>query len=151
MIHTATKILHFDYGHRVLGHKGKCVNLHGHHGIVQITASAPTDLMGMVIDFSILKERFGEWIDRNWDHNMILHPEDPCIQSIPWMQLQDKKPFELRIAKQALNPTAENLAGFLMQLSNSLFAFEIADRNLKFISIKFWETPSCCAEVRTHE
>ena len=34
--HKITKKIDFCYGHRLLEHKGKCRNLHGHNGVLEI-------------------------------------------------------------------------------------------------------------------
>jgi 6-pyruvoyltetrahydropterin/6-carboxytetrahydropterin synthase len=56
-----TKIIERDMGHRVLNHKSKCSNLHGHRYKAYITmegeiiqAKGDTN-EGMVIDFSDIK------------------------------------------------------------------------------------------------
>ena len=77
---TVTRKLEWDSGHRVLNHGGKCRHLHGHRYVAEITVEA-TQLndLGMVVDFSLIKERVGKWIDENWDHNFLAHPEDPIL------------------------------------------------------------------------
>ncbi|MFW5872193.1 MAG: 6-pyruvoyl trahydropterin synthase family protein, partial [bacterium] len=70
--------IHFCYGHRVVKHENKCANLHGHNGVVWIHAT-PTkqkDQVGRIIDFSVLKQKVGGWIDEHWDHTMILWEQD---------------------------------------------------------------------------
>ena len=53
---TITKKLEFDYGHRVLGHEGKCRHLHGHRGVAEVTVYAPSlDNLGRVVDFGAIK------------------------------------------------------------------------------------------------
>ena len=53
-----TRRLEFDAGHRVLGHEGKCKNLHGHRYSAEITVTAPDlDGLGRVIDFGVIKEK----------------------------------------------------------------------------------------------
>ena len=62
---TATRRLQFAAGHRVHGHEGKCRHLHGHNFVVFLTAAAENlDAVGRVIDFGVLKERIGGWIER---------------------------------------------------------------------------------------
>src|SRR5256714_14107274 len=68
------------YGHRLLDYSGKCRHLHGHNGRAVITlAAAALDELGMVIDFSRLKDVVGGWIDQTLDHQMILHKDDPVL------------------------------------------------------------------------
>ena len=70
---TATRRLQFCAGHRVHDHESECRNLHGHNYVVFLTAAStsddPLDKLGRVIDFGVLKEKFGAWIDEWWDHD----------------------------------------------------------------------------------
>ena len=52
-----TKTFEFSYGHRLVGHNGKCRYLHGHNGVVEVDIDADhLDAMGMVIDFGDVNE-----------------------------------------------------------------------------------------------
>ncbi len=98
-----TKEIWFCYGHRLLNYNGKCANLHGHNGKAVITVETATlDELGMVIDFGQLKTTIGKWIDENLDHKLLLHKDDPVIESL-------KKLGETYVAVE-VNPTAENIA-----------------------------------------
>ena len=84
-----TKKIEFDYGHRVLGHEGKCCYLHGHRGVAEVTVCAVddggVDDLGRVVDFGVVKEVIGGWIDEKWDHNFLLHKDDPlCALHREW-------------------------------------------------------------------
>lgn len=137
---SCTRRLHFCYGHRLVNHESKCATLHGHNGYVEISAT-PTkslDALGRVIDFSVLKEKIGGWIDENWDHTTILCAEDSvtikALQNIP----RKKDLFIL-----PYNPTAENLAKYLL--------WEVCPKLLKgsgviVYKVIFRETDNCSAE-----
>ena len=106
-----TRRFEFDYAHRVLWHQGKCANLHGHRGVAEVTVSSPElDPMGMVVDFAVLKDKVGGWIDEFWDHNLLLHYLDPLAEYVPSItgHLPGKKPFIFD--RELGNPTAENMA-----------------------------------------
>ena len=61
---SCTRRIQFCAGHRVLGHENKCANAHGHNYVAYISArSNDLDKVGRVIDFSVLKEKIGGWID----------------------------------------------------------------------------------------
>src|SRR5215813_6067779 len=102
---TVTRRLQFAMGHRVYGHEGKCRHLHGHNFVAFVTASATSlDEVGRVIDFGVLKERIGGWIDREWDHAFVV-----------WDGDAEARAALERVAGQRIyllpsNPTAENLA-----------------------------------------
>jgi 6-pyruvoyltetrahydropterin/6-carboxytetrahydropterin synthase len=137
---TAVRKVHFCYGHRVMNHESKCATLHGHNGIVWIHATPIIDLdnLGRVIDFSVLKEVVGGWIDTNWDHTMILFSEDKITCELVSKAPSFKKPYIME-----KNPTAENLAHHLL--------YDICPKILKgkgviISKITFWETENCYAE-----
>lgn len=157
MIVTCTRRIQFCAGHRVLGHENKCAALHGHNYVVYVYARAEcpelqegefvVDSIGRVIDFSVLKERIGGWIEDNWDHGFILHKEDRGardalgIMSVHMEQCENRKPQKLFL--MPYNPTAENMARFLVT--------EIAPRvmggtNVTIHKCVVHETENCSAE-----
>ena len=80
-----TRRLEWDAMHRIPGHEGKCRAFHGHRYVAEITCAAPTlDALGRVVDFGVIKQRVGTWIDENWDHTAILaaHDTDPAAEAI---------------------------------------------------------------------
>ncbi len=106
---TCTRRLQFCAGHRVWRHEGKCAQPHGHNYVVHVTASAELDAIGRVIDFSVLKERIGGWIESEWDHGFVYCVDDLLMRHA--LALMDaKKTFAL-----PQNPTAENLADYLLR------------------------------------
>lgn len=135
-----TRLFGFDYGHRVLGHEGKCASLHGHRGTAEVTCTADRlDSLGRVIDFSKIKELVGGWIDEHWDHTMILHCDDPLLS---YSVKNDnvfgpKRPFDMGLG----NPTAENLASLLLETANDL----LEPYGIRAVQVRFWETPNCFA------
>jgi 6-pyruvoyltetrahydropterin/6-carboxytetrahydropterin synthase len=97
-----------------------------------------TDPLGRVIDFGILKEKLGGWIDENWDHGFILFEKDregrEALGYIPNQKvyLMDK------------NPTAENMAEHLLkEVAPSL----LRGTGVAVVKIVLWETENCYAEV----
>jgi len=137
---TCTKRLEFDYGHRVFQHESKCRNLHGHRGVAEITAYAPEqDSLGRIIDFSVLKERVGKWIDDNWDHNMVLFDQDvEALKSVRWIK-DGREPFAA-----PFNPTAENMAKYLLEV---VCPEVLKDTGVKVVKVVLHETPTGRAEA----
>jgi 6-pyruvoyltetrahydropterin/6-carboxytetrahydropterin synthase len=156
-----TRKLEFDAGHRVLGHEGKCRHLHGHRYVAEITCQAPRlDSLGMVVDFSVIKSKVGGWLDANWDHNFICHPEDPIAglwslqssraESIgnslrPMKQVADnifqgKAPFIM--PPEYANPTAENMAAYLYSIAWQL----LRTHHIDVTAVRLYETPNCWAD-----
>ena len=134
----AVRIIKFDAGHRVVNHESKCRTLHGHEYKAEIFAEGSLDSLGRVIDFSVIKQVIGTWIDEYLDHNMILFNQDPDLHFIEQCSGM-KKPFVV-----PFNPTAENLASFLIQKSNEL----LAGSGVRVSKIKLWETSNCYVEAR---
>ncbi len=124
----------FCYGHRLWQYQGKCSNFHGHNAKVRITLrQAHLDDMGMVIDFSQIKNEVEQWIQTNWDHKTILCAEDPLL---PLLRNQGVSCIEFES-----NPTAENFAKKIFELTDRL--------GLPVQSVEFWETSKCFAKYES--
>jgi len=143
-----TRKIEFDAGHRVLRHESKCKHLHGHRYVAEITVgSFELDDLGRVMDFGVVKEKVGKWIDDHWDHNIILHPEDPLIillenssKDICDEVIGGKDPY---IMPPTMNPTAENMAHVLFDVCRKLI-----DSPLSVLQVRLYETPNCWADHR---
>lgn len=137
---TCTRRIEFDAAHRILNHESKCKMLHGHRYVIEASfAAKKLDDLGRVIDFGVIREVLGSWIDDNFDHNTILSKKDK--------KLGDKIASETgqKIFYLNENPTAENIAKFLMEeICPKLFA----KKNVKCTAIKLYETPNCYVETK---
>jgi len=131
--------VHFDAAHRLIGHKGKCNNLHGHTYSLEVTVVADKlDELGMVVDFSILKGEIKSWIDTYFDHNVILWSQDKDLgESIAAVTKQ-------KIYYMPYNPTAENMAFYL---KSNIFSKMFASYNFTISCVKLQETHSCSVSV----
>ncbi len=128
-----TKIITFASAHRLLEHEEKCRFLHGHNYKAHITISGDIDRLGRVIDFSDLKKKSKDWIDKNWDHNILLNEKDPLTQIVIEFA-QDGKPYLFKG-----NPTAEIMARELFYIVKDLFPY------LKIDSVIIYETETSYA------
>lgn len=130
MSYSVTRLIGFCYGHRLLNYSGKCRFLHGHNGLIEVTVrSAKLDKLGMVMDFTEIKEKIQRWVDAELDHRMILSDKDPLIPEF-------KKRGEPFVALKG-NPTAEAIARYI---------FDYARRQkLPVASVRLWETPNSIA------
>lgn len=139
---SCTRRLQFCSGHRVMGHENKCAHLHGHNYVVEITAEPSggrgLDGIGRVIDFSVLKEKVGGWIEDNWDHGMVLHVEDP------WYEVMAKAEPTQKLRVMPYNPTAENMAKFLLE---QICPQVLADTGILVTRVVVHETENCWAEA----
>lgn len=137
---TCCRKIHFCYGHRVMNHESKCATLHGHNGIIWVHATPVVGLddLGRVIDFSVLKEKIGGWVDKYWDHTMIIFKDD-----IATIELLKKAPAYKDIFILDRNPTAENLANYLLW---EVCPKELGGSGVIVNKIVFWETENCFVE-----
>jgi len=136
---TCTRRIEFDAAHRIINHESKCKMLHGHRYCLEATfVAADLDNLGRVIDFGVIREVLGGWIDDNFDHNTILSIKDKKLgEKIAEITGQ-------KIYYMAQNPTAENIANYIFsEICPKLFA----DKNVKCVAIKLYETPNCYANV----
>lgn len=158
----------FDAGHRVVNHESKCAHLHGHRYTVEIYATQKLeqppvaevlvmpkaeylDDVGRVIDFSVLKERIGGWIDDAWDHGLILWAADPLLKDIKNMIVATPEVSEGRCIgimqkyyEMPYNPTAENMAKYLLE---EICPRLLGGTGVYVTKIRLWETPNCFAEA----
>lgn len=137
---SAVRKISFCYGHRVMNHESKCSNLHGHNGVLWVHACPiqGLDTLGRVIDFSSMKKIIGNWVEENWDHTMIIFKDDRHV-----IELLEKIPQEKKIFIMEKNPTAENLAHYLLwDICPKLFK----GMNIIIHKIVFYETENCYVE-----
>jgi 6-pyruvoyltetrahydropterin/6-carboxytetrahydropterin synthase len=123
----------FCYGHRLLNYAGKCRHLHGHNGRAILTLeAAQLDELGMVTDFSRIKEVVGGWIDRTLDHRMLLHRNDPAL---PFLKKLGEPLYLLDV-----NPTAENIARLIFDFARG--------EGFPVVEVQLWETDNSFATYR---
>ena len=136
---TATRRIQFAAGHRVFGHEGKCRYLHGHNFVALVTAAADDlDAVGRVIDFGVLKERIGGWIERAWDHGFIVWQDDAQARRA-LDAVEGQKTYLL-----AGNPTAENLADHLLRVVGPDM---LAGTGVRLVKVTLHETENGIAEA----
>lgn len=140
---TIVRKLDIEAGHRLQKHESKCHNAHGHHYIFDIKCAinhhvrrAELDDVGRVVDFSVVKELVGGWLDENWDHGMIIEKGDP-IETL--LRTHHQKLFLLDSP-----PSAENLARHLYGVANQL----LRPQGVGVLKVRCWETPRCYADFK---
>lgn len=125
-----TREIRFCYGHRLLNYDGKCRHLHGHNGRAVITLQAPQlDRLGMVMDFTQIKQVVNTWIDETLDHRMLLHRDDPVLE---YLKKQGEPVYVMDV-----NPTAENIARLIFDFT--------AAQGFPVVEVQLWETDHCYA------
>jgi len=138
---TCTRRLEWDAMHRIPRHESKCAAFHGHRYAAEITCVADSlDDRGRVIDFGVVKERVGGWIDTNWDHTAILMrgDPDPAIAALAASNAAHGRP----VYWMDVPPTAENIAAALAAKAQEL----LADTGVRVVRLRVWETPNGSAE-----
>jgi len=135
-----TRKIHFSAGHRVFKHEGKCANPHGHNYCAHITAEADQlDQVGRVIDFAVLKEKIGGWIEEYFDHTFLVFKDDfEMIEALKMIK-SPKKPFIC-----PFNPTAENIAHYLLHV---VCPQQLKETRVTVTELKLYEGENCYVEV----
>lgn len=129
-MYRVTREIRFCYGHRLLHYDGKCRHLHGHNGRAVISLQADRlDPLGMVMDFTQIKEVVTGWIEETLDHKMLLHRDDPVL---PFLRQLSEPVVVLDV-----NPTAENIARLIHDFAVS--------KGFPVVEVQLWETDHCYA------
>jgi 6-pyruvoyltetrahydropterin/6-carboxytetrahydropterin synthase len=124
-----------------MGHENKCMTLHGHNYYVSLTAEADQlDSVGRVIDFAVLKNIVGQWIDEHWDHTTLVFEEDTKTLELLNQMPGNKPPFVC-----SFNPTAENMASYLLQ---ELCPKLLDGSGVTVTLVHLEETQNCSATAR---
>ncbi len=132
-MYSVTKEIHFCYGHRLLGHRGKCRDLHGHSARAVIRLESETlDALGMVVDFKDIGDFVKSWLESEIDHNLLLCRDDPVL---PLLQAAGE-----RVLAMDANPTAENIAKLIFD--------RVAAGGFPVTEVALYETASAHASYR---
>ncbi len=150
---TISRRLEFDAAHRVTRHESKCSHLHGHRYVALVhvrAADGLLDAVDRVIDFGVVKQIVGGWIDAHWDHGALLKRDDTL--TLPASDGQPARTMRFAELLQAQGwrvycidgePTAEVLAGELLRVAGEL----LAPHGIAIDHIELFETPNCAARV----
>lgn len=135
---TATRYHDFSAGHVVMGHEGKCAQLHGHNYRVHFTVESvgALDSVGRVVDFSVIKH-LGDWLEENWDHKFLIRHDHPLRK--PLVQLDSAS-----MVVCSFNPTAENMGQYLL---HEVGPYTLLNSGARLIRVVVEETRKCSAEV----
>lgn len=132
----------FCAGHRLLNHENKCANLHGHNYLVEFYVTGnEVDSIGRVVDFAVINRLFKGWIDEHWDHGFLLWDQDEeAIEALKMVRPN-------RLYLLPYNPTAENLARYLLTVIAPPLIESIKGYDLRMTKVVVWETENSSAEV----
>ena len=133
-----TRRFQWSMGHTLKEHRGPCKNLHGHNYVGYFTFETSTlNSEGMVLDFSAVKELVGSYLDLNLDHRFLVHEGDfraPFLREI-----------DGRVVTLSFNPTAENLAFYLLEVLGG--EVHTSDLPVHLTKVLLYETENCYAEA----
>ncbi|ASA21742.1 6-pyruvoyl trahydropterin synthase family protein [Paenibacillus donghaensis] len=134
---TVCKIFTFDSAHQLIGHQGKCSNLHGHTYKLEVvlkgipSSEEGTSGEGFVIDFSEIKSKVKAIVIDRLDHAFLAMGNEPVLETLT---LTGSK-----VAQLSFRTTAENMSCYI--------AHTLKQAGLPLYSVKLWETPTSWAEV----
>ena len=108
----------FDSGHRLLNYDGKCAYPHGHTYRAEIfLESTELNSLGLVYDFTDLKDRIKTWTDDNWDHAFLVNSQDQELieglnstELVRLYKFQDENP-SCEVMSRKLYETTTELCG----------------------------------------
>jgi 6-pyruvoyltetrahydropterin/6-carboxytetrahydropterin synthase len=110
----------FSSAHQLRGYKGKCENLHGHNYKIEIYArGAELDNIGLLVDFGDLKTA-----------------ADEVVQYLDHRNINELEPFD-----EELNPSAENLARYILERVSA----QVGDERVQVYKVRCFETPTSVA------
>lgn len=155
-------------GHRVVGHESKCRHLHGHnykfhfkvapkHGCGKVVTRGKLvedglDNVGRVIDFSVVKTTLCQWLEDNWDHKFLHWEHDSVINSLiviastefarenNLVKDEDYDPFVDSLVSLPFNPTAENLAAYMVDVIGPQL---LDEHGVELVECTIEETSKC--------
>ena len=94
--------------------------------------------MGRVVDFGVIKDRVGGWVDQHWDHTAILLEGDPEAGPVAEANERLGRP----VYWMDVHPTAENIVAELAAVAQRL----LEDAGIRVERVRLWETPNGSAE-----
>lgn len=122
------------------GYPGKCKNVHGHEYFFEVEVGGlELNNYGMLIDFGDIKEVCDEWIQKNWDHGVIVNKDDSNF-----LNFLNSEGSKYWIAQWEGNTTAEHMSKFLAET----FFNELKSKNnsISYLTMRVWETDTSVAQ-----
>ncbi len=151
-------------GHRVVGHESKCRHLHGHnykfhfkvapkHECGKVVTRGKLvedglDSVGRVIDFSEVKTTLCQWLEDNWDHKFLHWSRDNLIDALKIaasrpscpLEHEDHEHFLGSLVALPFNPTAENLAAYMVDVIGPQL---LDEHGVELVECTIEETSKC--------
>lgn len=144
------KTFSFDSSHQLIGHFGKCANLHGHTYKLEVKVKTTPVLHpeqlghwkgeeyneqvsneGFVIDFYFLKKIVNELFVDKMDHAFLSMGNEPALPLL--------KTTGVKIVELGFRTTVENMSRYI--------CWRLMKEGLPVHSVRMWETPTGWAET----
>lgn len=159
------KSIDIDFAHHIRGHRGHCINVHGHTWKFEVGLEARTlSDEGFVVDFSHLKNKILKPCHALLDHSLALGEEtwqdiglalepigvsllksrlalhdrvDTCERVVTTLGgAQNRYPGGMKVTVFPFSPTSERIAEWLYRAT----AQELADERVKVSFARIYET-----------
>ncbi len=128
------KEFHWEMGHRLPFHKGKCINLHGHSYKAIVEVEGTPDKNGLVIDFYDLKNIVNPIIEK-MDHAFMVYEKDKAL-------IKTLKTIKTKKIMVPFQSTVENICRYLLEeTGDALDSFS----NIYSVTVTVYETPDSYA------
>lgn len=136
-----SKEFRFEMGHALLNYDGLCRHIHGHSYKLIITViGEPLEdrqdpKLGMVMDFSDLKEAVKEPIVDYFDHSLVINREAKMYLPSEPHAMYDK------VHTLDFQPTCENLVLYIAEIVKARLS-----PGIELLSVRLYETATSFAE-----
>ncbi|MGD8859906.1 MAG: 6-carboxytetrahydropterin synthase [Myxococcales bacterium] len=162
-MYSVRRSIDIDFAHHVRGHRGACINLHGHTWKFEVVVAADAlDAQGFVVDFSLLGRRVLRPCHDLLDHSLavgeetfgeireqlagvgerLLSSRDVChvdeeddgVRELAGARLE--RPGGMKVAVFPFSPTSERIARWLYDLAHAA----LADERVRIDTARIYET-----------
>lgn len=124
----------------------------GSSAVMQLESPERTKLdnIGRVIDFSVVKSTLCEWLETNWDHRFLHWEQDKLMAGIAsliedsnrpgFIEAKDEIHFFDSLVSLPFNPTAENLAAYMVEVIGPRL---LDEHGVELVKCTIEETSKC--------
>lgn len=136
----------FDSSHFLIGHSGKCKNLHGHRWKIQYGLKADELIesgssKGMIIDFTDIKNIIKNYFDK-YDHTLLLTVDSHEVSSEEKSFIDACNAMNFKIINLPCRTTAENMSKLFFYEISALLDEKVKSNNFSLCYITVYETPN---------
>lgn len=140
MIMRSISVRHnIEVAHRLSMTPGKCQNIHGHSMLVILKLTGEVDETGKIFgqDLAEIKELFREYLNRYYDHHLLLNGEDSLIK---YLASTERRALYPGFMQCDADPTTENIAMWIWGWATEVWG--IGGKPASSIAVDVQETDS---------